>query len=556
MKKKEGEKKKEEKKEVEKEEPFIYAPLPKEATIIESYEIEPPFSKVSIAMLKEKGYTLMYFVDEIKLTKEERASYGKLVEILSRELTPPKDQSIEAKTHILNEVERLTKKYRRFLKIGSEESLKKIHYYVRRDLLGYGPIHVMINDPNIEDISCNGIGKPVYVWHKKYESLASNLSILSREAFNDFVIKLAHLAGRHISTAFPIVDAMLPGKHRLAATYGEEVSTAGSTFTIRKFREEPFSIIDLIKLGTLDSTLAAYFWLILENRLTVVIIGGTGAGKTTFLNALTNLFKPGLKIVTVEETAELNIPHENWVQFVSRSSYGLGGSKIGEVTMFDLVRTSLRYRPDYLIVGEVRGEEAFVMFQAIATGHGGLCTLHAENIDYAIKRLTSRPMNIDPSYIPLMNVAVLVERVVLPKRSEGEVSFGRRVRYVWEIQRDGTPLLIASWNPTEDRFEVDLEKSIHLKNVMLRSGKPRDYYLLEIDRRKMLLDWMIRNDIRHYRSVAKLISQYYSRVMGAEAALERKLKEIPKPEVIEEKEESNISAVESNPGGSDIGKVS
>lgn len=541
---KKKEDKPEEKKKLKKEikiDPFQFLPLPSNAKIVETYDIEKPFARVVIAEIEEKGLALNYFIDEVKLDEKEKESYEKLVDILSKELLPPKEQTQDAKKYVLSEVDRIINKYKRFLKLTNKDSLGKIKYYVRRDLIGYGPINVLVQDPNIEDISCNGINRPIFVWHRKYESISTNLKVVDNDALNDLVVKLAHLAGRHISTAFPIVDAMLPEKHRLAATYGKEVSGAGSTFTIRKFREEPLSVIDLISFGTLNPRLAAYFWLILENRLTIMVMGGTGAGKTTFLNALMNLLKPGLKIVTVEETAELNIPNENWVQFVSRSSYGLGGSRIGEVTLYDLVRAALRYRPDYIIVGEIRGEEAFVLFQAMATGHGGLSTIHAEDLDYAIKRLTSPPMNVAPSYIPLMNVAVLVERVILPKVGAEGITFGRRIRKVWEISKDGTPKEIARWNPRTDDYEINIEESEHLRNVSLRSGKREDAYIAEIERRELLLKWLLKNNIRNYRNVANVIVRYYSQT-GAMAREELKVEsrkvENALPEVeLEEKEE-------------------
>jgi len=359
--------KKERKKREEEVVEYVFDPVPASVNPIDQYWIEEPFARILIVPIPGKGGEKGYFIDEVILDKTERSAFDRLKDILSRELKPPEDMSVEARSYVMDEARRLMKKYRSVLGSLNEGSMRKVEYYIRRDLIGYGPINPIVEDKNVEDISCDGIDKPVYVWHRRYESLPSNLRIMDKNYFNDFIIKLAHFAGKHISAAFPIVDAMLPGRHRLAATYGDEVSTFGSTFTIRKFREEPFSIIDLIKLGTLSPSLAAYFWFVLDNRLTVMIIGGTGAGKTSFLNALTNLFKPGLKIVTVEETAELNIPHDNWVQFVTRESYGLGTSKIGEITMFDLVKTSLRYRPDYLIVGEIRGAEAFVLFQAMAS---------------------------------------------------------------------------------------------------------------------------------------------------------------------------------------------
>ena len=484
-------------------------PVPQDVHPVETYWIEEPYARIVIARIPGRGGQLGYYVDEIQLDEKEGAAFKKLRDILSKELAPPKDMSVDARSYVISEALRLLKKYNYMMGSPKEDTIKRIQYYVRRDLIGYGPINSIIEDKNIEDISVNGVGKPAFVWHRKYESLPSNVRFMDKTYFNDFIIKLAHFAGRHISTAFPIVDAMLPGRHRLAATYGEEVSTFGSTFTVRKFREEPFSIVDLIELGTLNPLLGAYLWFVLDNRLTVMIMGGTGAGKTSFLNALTNLFKPGLKIVTVEETAELNIPHDNWVQFVSRESYGLGATKMGEVTLFDLVRTSLRYRPDYLIVGEIRGEEAFVLFQAVATGHGGISTIHAENLEYAIKRMTSPPMNIAGPYIPLMNIACLIERVALPKK-EGGSPFGRRIRQVWEINPDGTSQTIAYWDPLKDAFTVMVEKSVHLPIVSLRFGMPRDWYLHEIELREAVLKWMIDRKVMDFREVARNVTQFHT----------------------------------------------
>ncbi len=485
----------------------VLAKIPDDAKTIDEYWIKEPHSKVSILTLPELGGAKAYYIGEVELSQEEKDAYGKLIDILGKELEPPKTE-VDAKAYVLNEARRLAAKYRSAVGKFDEASWDRVLYHLERDLIGFAFIQVPMNDPGIEDISANGVGIPIYIWHRRYESMPTNLVFKDEKSLDDLIIKLAHLAGKHVSTAFPIVDAMLPGQHRLAATFKQEVSPKGTSFTIRKFREEPFSVIDLLELGTLDERIAAYFWLLLENRNTLIVIGGTGAGKTSCLNALASLVKPSMKIVTVEEIPELNLPHENWVQLVSRESYGLGLTKTGEVSLFDLVRTSLRYRPDYVAVGEVRGAEAFVLFQAMATGHGGMCTLHAENLDYAVKRLTSPPMNVAHAYIPLMNVATIVERVQLPSSSTG-LSFGRRLRTVNEVVDYEKYDPISVWNPKDDSFDVDYTGSMLIEKVAARQGKSLKEVWREIERRAFVLKQMKQAGIRRNDDVARAIAQYY-----------------------------------------------
>jgi len=455
--------------------------LPPEAQVIDSYPVNWPYAKVTIASLPSLGGDKAYFIEEVELSPKEQYILNRLIDILSLEVEPPKSDDVDAKAYVEAEARRLIKKYR-IAKNLSEDSWQRIAYYLKRDLIGYGPLDVIMNDRTIEDISVNGIGIPVYVWHRCYESMPTNLRIVNEATLDNVLIKLTHVAQKHISTAFPILDAMLPTKDRVAATFKREVSPKGSTFCIRRFREEPFSVIDLIELGTLDEALAAYFWLMLENRMTVAVIGGTGAGKTSTLNALATLIRPSMKIVTVEEIPELMLPHDNWVQLVARPSYGLGASKAGEITLFDLVKVSLRYRPDYIVVGEVRGEEAFVLFQAMATGHGGLTTLHAETLEHAIKRLTSPPMNIAEAYIPLINIAILQERVQFLRPVKG-LTFGRRIRKVYEVISYDEYRDVVEWDVVNDVYRVNFKESVMVDIIAQKLGLTREEVLQEILRR-------------------------------------------------------------------------
>jgi flagellar protein FlaI len=482
--------------------------LPLDAQVIETYDIEPGFSKVSIVTLQEFGGGKVYFIEEAEIVENEQEIISLLNDIISRELEPPKT-GVNPKVQLEEEAKRLAKKYGLQKRIKAE-SWPKILYYLRRNLIGFGDIDTIMSDSMIEDLSVNGVGLPVFVWHRKWESLPTNLVFTDEVSLDNLIIKMTHMASKHISTAFPLLDAMLPGKDRLAATFKREVSPKGGSFSIRRFREEPFSIVDLIMFGTLNEEIAAYLWLLIENRMTFAVIGGTGAGKTSALNALASLVKPQMKIVTVEEIPELNLPNENWVQLVSRESYGLGALKAGEVTLFDLVKTSLRYRPDYIVVGEIRGEEAFVLFQALATGHGGLTTLHADSIDYAVKRLTSPPMNVAQAYIPLINVAVLLERVQLPTSEANQVSFGRRAVSIAEVNNYENYHTISSWVPGKDAFKIDLTNSSLLQKIAERNGVTYQDILTEITKRANFIRSLHLRGIRRNAEFAKLITNYYN----------------------------------------------
>ncbi|WP_460123056.1 type II/IV secretion system ATPase subunit [Stetteria hydrogenophila] len=472
--------------------------------------MQEPWARAVIAQHPETGETV-YILDEVPMTDEEMEIYKKLVDILYWELEPPKEVGADYQEYLNKAARRAVRRFRlRFMKSPNPRiSWEKIEYYLIRDMLGYGKIDPLMKDPNIEDISCDGVGRRIYVWHRRYESIPTNIVFNNEDELDSLVVKLAHKAGKHVSVAFPIVDAILPEGHRLAATYRREVSMSGSSFTIRKFKEEPLSVIDLVREGTLSADLAAYFWLTMEYKSTGLIIGVTGAGKTTLLNALSTLLRPTIKVVTVEDTPELKLPLENWVQLVSRPSYGLGAEKIGEITLYDLIKVSLRYRPDVIIVGEVRGEEAYVLFQAIATGHGGLTTLHAEHVDAAVKRLTSPPMNIPQSYIPLVNFVAAIKRVRL-YNPDGTYRIARRVTDVWEIKEYGDYRLVAKWDPAERKHYIYLEESTVMRSIAEQVGKDLDWVLEEVSRRSRYIKWMTAKGVTKIDEVYRWINEYYT----------------------------------------------
>ena len=250
--------------------------IPRGYKIVERYPLYEPFVHVAIGQNPKTG-EYKYFLDELQLDSLERTIYNRILDILLAEIEPPKKEVEDPRKFFAEEAKKIVNKYRISLGWLPEVSWYKILYHAEKDLVGFGHIDALMRDPNIEDISCDGVKKPVYVWHRKYESIETNLTFNTDEELDNLVVKLVHMAGKHVSSAFPIVDASLPGKHRLAVCYRREVTPFGTAFTIRKFREDPYSIIDLINLGTFSEEMAAYFWLCLENRASIMVLGGTAA---------------------------------------------------------------------------------------------------------------------------------------------------------------------------------------------------------------------------------------------------------------------------------------
>ncbi|MFC1487345.1 type II/IV secretion system ATPase subunit [Thermoproteota archaeon] len=482
-------------------------PLPRGYKVLERYPLYEPFAHAAIAQNPESG-EFKYILDELRLDILERNVYDRILEILLAEIASPEEEIEDPRQFFVTEAEKIVGKYRISLGWLPDVSWSKILYHAQRNLVGFGRIDALMRDPHIEDISCDGVEKPVYVWHRKYENLETNLIFHNDQEVDDAVVKLVHMAGKHVSSAFPIVDASLPGKHRLAVCYRREVTPFGTAFTIRKFRDDPYSIIDLINLGTLSEEMAAYFWTCLENRSSLMVLGGTASGKTTLLNALACLVKPGSKIITIEETAELNLPHENWVSLIARRSYGLGENLTGEVTLFDLVKTSMRHRPDLIMVGEIRGSEAYTLFQALATGHGGMATMHADSVDSAVKRLIQKPMDISPAYMPLMNIVASIQRVHLPQSKTGEMTAYRRILSVDEIADYEDYRNTFTWKANGDIHDSKLKNGIMLNSIIESNGISWKELMTEMKHRENVLRWMRSRNIRSYKDVAGVITEY------------------------------------------------
>ncbi len=303
----------------------------------------------------------------------------------------------------------------------------------------------------------------------------------------------------------------MPEGSRIQATLGTDIARKGSNFTIRKFTEKPLTPVDLLNLKTLDPSIASYLWLCVEYGRSILVSGGVATGKTTLLNAMSLFIKPELKIVSIEDTAELLLPHPHWVPSVARLPIvEMGAKKLGEVDLFDLLKESLRQRPDYLIVGEVRGREAYVLFQQIATGHSSLSTIHADSMERLIDRLTTPPISLPANLIESLDVIIFLVRI------KYGATYVRRVRGVYEIlgfdKKKNFPIVneIFRWNPNNDTYEA-INPSFVLKRISQQHGIKEGYLQQELSRRIKVLEWMVEKNINDYRDVAKISKLYYAR---------------------------------------------
>jgi archaeal flagellar protein FlaI len=469
---------------------------------VDNYPLNPPFSYAWVFQDDSEG-SYFYVVDELAMTREERESYKRLKNILEYELKAPNiEETLVDSFHrqlptIINEHQEAMD--------ANKVGLRKIMYYLEKDLIGYGKIDGLIADPLIEDISCLGIGKPVYIYHRKYANAKTNIIFSDEEDLDDFITRVVHRQGKHVSIAHPIVDLTLTGKHRLAVSFGKETTPAGTSFTIRKFKEDPLTIVDLIMNETIDESIAAYLWMLMENKMSVMVVGPTGAGKTTALNAIACLVRPDFKMISVEEVQEINLPQENWVSTIART--GFGGASEGEVTLYDLIKSAVRHRPALILVGEIRGEEAYVLFQALATGHGGLCTMHADDVETVIKRLTQPPMNIPNNVLSLMNCVIVVKQIntTVYNRHERKAS-GRKFVTVSEIDNNGTPNEVFSWNMTTDTIQSRVDKSYLFGKIAKNLGVPPSVVLQEFEKRKQIMLSMVDKNLRDFRSVHKALN--------------------------------------------------
>ena len=480
--------------------PLVESALPASYREIDHYWVDVGESLVVVA-LNEKTNQNEYLLFEPVLSEFQYELIERVHADLRNVLILDDDELVRDKRELL--IEKMDDLFHEYGISPDLNTLFKLQYYLVRNFLGWGRIEALMKDPYIEDISCDGTMIPLFLYHRKYRNIKTNITFKA-EILDSLAITLAQRSGKHISTGSPIIDATLPEGSRLQLTFGKEVTTRGTSFTIRKFREDPFSPIELLENGTFNEDQLVYFWMAIENNKSLLFIGGTASGKTTSLNAASLFIPPMAKVVSIEDTREITLYHENWIASVTRDSIAEGASMI---SMFDLLRAAMRQRPEYILVGEVRGAEAQTLFQAMNTGHTTFSTLHAGNVDAAIHRLESEPLNVPRNMLQALNV-ISVQALVY--RGQERI---RRVQEIVEIA-GADPVTgslrvntVFTYDPVTDKFSYHGRSQVYA-DIAQKRGWSREQLEDEIRVRKMILIAMKEQGILDYISVSQLFQAY------------------------------------------------
>jgi flagellar protein FlaI len=465
--------------------------------------VNAPFAYISILYDDEEN-EYHYHVTEPVLDGFERYVRRDLVGLLRDNLMYQDfDTEGERETVFRREARQLIDDHAATVEDGS---LHKLLYYLLRDFIHYGPIDPIMRDGAIEDISCDGTNVPVFVYHREHRDLRTNVSF-DRDRLDSFTFRLAQRAGKQLSVSNPLVDASLPNGSRVQLTLGGDVSTRGSNFTIRKFADIPYTPVDLIAWNTFSAAQMAYFWLAIENNKSLIFAGGTGSGKTTSMNAISFFIPPSSKVVTIEDTREIDLPHDNWIQSVTRGD--LAGSGQGEVSMYALLQAALRQRPEYLLVGEIRTEErvALTFFQAMSTGHTAYTTVHADSVESVLGRLRNPPLNVPVQLLGDLDIVSIQGQATVDERRV------RRNQTVAEItDTAGTDIhtrTIFDRDAKTDTYERQ-GQSVVLAEIAENRGWDEERLERELEERERILQYLLDHELRGYEEVARTI-QLYSR---------------------------------------------
>jgi flagellar protein FlaI len=459
---------------------------------MERYWVDEPYAFVSIL---KQNKDLFYRIAEPELDEFEKSLLDDVLLMIGDVLTLKEVADLDKikkddKYKLLKEkIATLLSDHPRI----SENSFEKIFYYMKRDFIDFGKISPIMNDPNIEDTWCNGVGIPVYVFHSSYGNLISNIEFENDEDIAAFVMRVAHQSSRHISKSSPILDTVMQDGSRINITYGHEISPKGSSFSIRKQKKAPLTPLDLVAWNTFTPEIMAYFWLCMEHGKNILICGGTASGKTSTLNAICMFIPLNIRVVTLEDTREIQLPHENWIPTVTRE--GIAHNETAKIDLEDLLRASLRQRPDYLLVGEVRGRESQILFQAMNAGHATCSTFHAGSPTEVINRFTNPPISIPVTMFTALDIICMQSSTY-----ENGVE-RRRVSEIAEVIGISKGVLTEKIYAHGGNEMFDYKGSKVLEDIKKRRGWTDKDLESDLIKRKKYLEMLIMKGIREYNQV-------------------------------------------------------
>jgi flagellar protein FlaI len=470
------------------------------------YCVIAPFAFIHIYW-DEAIFELVYDIEEPILTEQERIYREQLTSAI-RDLINFEEVVERNEDSLLDYIDkRLRVLAVEFRMNIPYESYKKIYYYLCRDFIGINEIEPMLRDYFVEDIECNGLNSPVYIIHRMYRNIKTSMIFKDADRLESLVEKLAQRCGKHISYADPILDGTLPDGSRVNATYTIDITSKGPTFTIRKFTKTPWTPTQLISFHTLSPEMMAYLWMLVQYKMNILITGGTASGKTTLLNAVAFFIPPEARVVSIEDTRELNLPRENWLPSVVR---GLTGNRReSEITLFTLLRSSFRQSPDYVIVGEVRGKEASVLFQGMASGHPSLSTMHADSVETLIKRLETPPIELSPTLLNVLDCVCIMTHAVVGQEETRKL---REIVEIVNVNPEGiavtnTPFM---WNPNEDKFYF-VKGSKVFEKITKRYGVSTADLETEFRKKVQVIYKLYKAGVFKFSDMQEIVNKYYKR---------------------------------------------
>ncbi len=489
--------------------------LPEDKTKIDvRYMVIAPYVSIHVYYDQKLG-EVIYDVEEPIINEAERAFLDRIMSAMKEVVNinaAAEDGSVEGMIDYIDKTARLI-----ISELGMEvedDSYFRMFYYLYRDFIGLNEIEPMMRDYFIEDLECNGMGDSLYLVHRVFRNIKTTTKFMDMDKLSSFVEKLAQKTGRYISYASPILDGSLPDGSRINATYTQDISSKGPTFTIRKFTKTPWTPIQLLGFHALSPEMMAYFWILLQYQSSMMIVGGTASGKTTLLNALAFFIPQENRVVSIEDTRELNLPRENWLPSVVRG--GVSSAGVGSVDMFALLKSSFRQNPDYVIVGEVRGKEASVLFQGMASGHASISTMHGDSVESITRRLMTPPISLSPMLVNGLDIMVIATHAIVNGKETRRI---REIVEVVNVAADGSAVTNTpfKWNPADDKFYYATDSKIFDK-IGARFGISKELMQKEFENRSRLLYAMFQKKVLGYDEVQRVINDY---VRSPEAVLKK-----------------------------------